>query len=260
MVRIQPAAAPGGAGGHDADPVSGCHRYPVRGLTSPAGSSCTLLGPATVALAIPLYQRLPKIRRLWLPVLITLVSGVTIGALSSVALARLFGASLQTQLSLAPKSGNGARGHGYIGTDRRPAVPHGGHGGGDRDPGRDTGDKAVRPATHPGRQCEGHRDGHHRARNRHARAFQVSTEMGAFSGLAMAIVTFTTALVLPWLLQWLGWLWLNRHLSTHERQHALRVGKLVDVAAQTHRVGHDLTAIDWFIWCISTDMLRIRHS
>ena len=32
-----------------------------------------------------------------------------------------------------------------------------------------------------------------------ARAFQVSKEMGAFSGLAMATSTFVTALILPWL-------------------------------------------------------------
>jgi len=63
-----------------------------------------LLGPATVALAVPLYQQFSKLKKVWLPVTIALVSGVTIAALSSVFIARLFGASLQTQLSLAPKS------------------------------------------------------------------------------------------------------------------------------------------------------------
>jgi putative effector of murein hydrolase len=37
-----------------------------------------------------------------------------------------------------------------------------------------------------------------------ARAFQVSEEMGAFSGLAMALATFTTAFILPWLVGVLG--------------------------------------------------------
>jgi len=37
-----------------------------------------------------------------------------------------------------------------------------------------------------------------------ARAFQVSEEMGAFSGLAMAQATFTTAFILPWLVGVLG--------------------------------------------------------
>lgn len=63
-----------------------------------------LLGPATVALAIPLYQQFTKLRQLWLPVTVAIVSGATIGALSSIYIARLLGASVQTQLSLAPKS------------------------------------------------------------------------------------------------------------------------------------------------------------
>ena len=63
-----------------------------------------LLGPATVALAVPLYQQLPKLRRLWAPVLAATLVGVVVGAVSSVGIAMLFGAGLQTQLSLAPKS------------------------------------------------------------------------------------------------------------------------------------------------------------
>jgi len=37
-----------------------------------------------------------------------------------------------------------------------------------------------------------------------ARAFQVSPVMGAFSGLAMALSAFVTALLLPPLLRWIG--------------------------------------------------------
>jgi putative effector of murein hydrolase len=39
-----------------------------------------------------------------------------------------------------------------------------------------------------------------------ARAFQISPEMGAFSGLAMALSAFTTAVMLPWLLDIVGML------------------------------------------------------
>ena len=39
-----------------------------------------------------------------------------------------------------------------------------------------------------------------------ARAFQVSREMGAFSGLAMALSAFLTAVILPWLLELTGFL------------------------------------------------------
>ena len=63
-----------------------------------------LLGPATVALAIPLYAQIRRVRTLLLPVLAGLVVGSLTAALSAIAVGRLFGASLPTQLSLAPKS------------------------------------------------------------------------------------------------------------------------------------------------------------
>lgn len=63
-----------------------------------------LLGPATVALAIPLYTQLKRVKAMWLPVLVGLLVGSLSAALSAVAIGRLFGASLPSQLSLAPKS------------------------------------------------------------------------------------------------------------------------------------------------------------
>ena len=63
-----------------------------------------LLGPATVALAVPLYTQFRRVRSLLLPVLAGLVAGSLTAALSAIAVARLFDASLPTQLSLAPKS------------------------------------------------------------------------------------------------------------------------------------------------------------
>ena len=63
-----------------------------------------LLGPATVALAVPLYFNLAKLRRLWLPLLGGLVAGSLTAAVSAVGIAWLFGGSKQTLLSLAPKS------------------------------------------------------------------------------------------------------------------------------------------------------------
>ena len=62
------------------------------------------LGPATVALAWPLYKHLNLIKNIWLPITITIVAGILIGASSAIWLAQLFDASLVTQLSLAPKS------------------------------------------------------------------------------------------------------------------------------------------------------------
>jgi putative effector of murein hydrolase len=37
-----------------------------------------------------------------------------------------------------------------------------------------------------------------------AKAFQISQEMGAFSGLAMALATITSAIILPWMLDIMG--------------------------------------------------------
>lgn len=63
-----------------------------------------LLGPATVALAVPLYQEFKLIRELAGPILITVVVGAVVAAGSSVLLAYWFGASESILLSLAPKS------------------------------------------------------------------------------------------------------------------------------------------------------------
>lgn len=63
-----------------------------------------LLGPATVALAVPLYQQWSKLRRLALPLLAGLFVGAITAITSAAAIAWAFGASRETILSLAPKS------------------------------------------------------------------------------------------------------------------------------------------------------------
>ena len=62
------------------------------------------LGPATVALAIPLYQQLHLIRKLAIPILVTVISGSLFAAGSAVAIAYYLGATETTLLSLMPKS------------------------------------------------------------------------------------------------------------------------------------------------------------
>ncbi len=62
------------------------------------------LGPATVALAWPLYKNLQTIKKLMLPVIISVSSGILVGATVAIYLAQWLDASLLTQLSLAPKS------------------------------------------------------------------------------------------------------------------------------------------------------------
>jgi putative effector of murein hydrolase len=63
-----------------------------------------LLGPATVALALPLYRQLANLRRLVAPLLVALVAGSMTAIVSAVATASLLGASHHTIASLAPKS------------------------------------------------------------------------------------------------------------------------------------------------------------
>ena len=63
-----------------------------------------LLGPATVALAIPLYLNLRRIRSFFWPVVICLLVGGTFATLMAVLLAWLLGAEPMIMMTLAPKS------------------------------------------------------------------------------------------------------------------------------------------------------------
>lgn len=63
-----------------------------------------LLGPATVALAIPLYRQFDKVRRSAVAVLASILAGSATAAASAVGVAWLLGGSTQALVSLAPKS------------------------------------------------------------------------------------------------------------------------------------------------------------
>jgi predicted murein hydrolase (TIGR00659 family) len=63
-----------------------------------------LLGPATVALAIPLYRQFDKVRRSALAIMASLIAGSLAAAASAVSIAWLAGAGRDTLASLAPKS------------------------------------------------------------------------------------------------------------------------------------------------------------
>lgn len=63
-----------------------------------------MLGPATVALALPLYDNLRRVRRAALPMLAGLLAGSGMAVLSALAIGRLFGISGSVLASLAPKS------------------------------------------------------------------------------------------------------------------------------------------------------------
>ncbi|KEF30183.1 LrgA-associated membrane protein LrgB [Marinobacter nitratireducens] len=63
-----------------------------------------LLGPATVALGVPLYQQMHHIRALWKPILVTLPIAATLAAGYALVIAWSMGASPMVMASLAPKS------------------------------------------------------------------------------------------------------------------------------------------------------------
>lgn len=158
-----------------------------------------LLGPATVALAVPLYQQFSRLRQLWLPVTISLICGVLIAAGSSIGLAWLLGGSLEIQMSLAPKSATAPVAMGISekigGLPSLTAVL--------------TVATGITGAVLGTKLFDWFRVKDDAARGiamgvaAHgigtARAFQVSRQMGAFSGLAMALSAFATALIVPWL-------------------------------------------------------------
>ena len=163
-----------------------------------------LLGPATVSLAIPLYRQRERLKVLAPLILVALPVGVLTAALSAVWLGSLFGADPATLISLAPKSVTTPVAMGIseklggipsltavlvIGTGIIGAI-------------FGTGllrllgcrDDAVQGFA---MGLAGHGIGT-------ARSFQVNATMGAFAGLALALSAFTTALLLPPLLRWIG--------------------------------------------------------
>ena len=141
---------------------------------------------------------------LWLPITVAIVAGANIGALSAVILARILGASLQTQLSLAPKSittpvamGISEQIGGLPSLTAALVVTTGVIGA-------MGGTLLLRVLHIRNDSIKGIAMGVAAHGIGTARAFQVSSEMGAFSGLAMALSAFTTAIILPWLLDLIG--------------------------------------------------------
>ncbi len=163
-----------------------------------------LLGPATVALAIPLYLHWERVRRLLVPILAGLLAGSLTAILSAIGLAALLGASPRTLLSLAPKSVTTpvAMGiaekigglpsltavlvilTGVIGAVAAPALLRGLRIHDDAVKGLAIGVAAHGIGT--------------------ARAFQISTLAGAFAGLAIGLNALLTAVLVPLLARLLG--------------------------------------------------------
>lgn len=63
-----------------------------------------LLGPATVALAVPLYDHFDRVKRMFLPLVVACVSGAVTAVISVLLVGMLFDMPREVLLSLAPKS------------------------------------------------------------------------------------------------------------------------------------------------------------
>lgn len=158
-----------------------------------------LLGPATVALAVPLARQLPRMRRAFLPLLAALFCGCVTAIVSAVAVVLLLGGSPELARTVGPKSATTpiamAVSERLAGVPALTAVLVIGTGifGAVTARFLFNGLRIASPA------ARGFALGVAAHGIGTARAFQVSAEMGAFAGLGMGLNGILTALLAPWL-------------------------------------------------------------
>ncbi len=163
-----------------------------------------LLGPATVALAIPLDREFARIRALAQPLLLTLLFGAIAAPLCAVTLASLFGADPLTLLSLTPKSVTTpialgiAKEIGALGELTAGVVIFTGV------VGAIAGPRLLSLIGVNDERLQGFTLGINAHGVGTARAFDISPLCGAFSSLALGLTGVLTALTLPTLLLWLA--------------------------------------------------------
>ncbi len=162
-----------------------------------------LLGPATVALALPLWDNRDTIRKSVAPILLALLAGSIVAAGSAILLARAFGLPSEVILSLAPKSTTAPVALGISeAVGGLPAL---------------TavlviltgiiGAMTVTPLMNLLQIQDWRARGFAVGVAAHgigtARAFQVNPVAGAYAGIAMALNALLTSLIVPVLVRWL---------------------------------------------------------
>jgi len=164
-----------------------------------------LLEPATVALAIPLYAQLDKLKAAWLPLAGALLVGSATAIASAVGVAWLLGADATTLVSIAPKSvttpiamGISEKLGGLPSLTAVLVVSTGILGAVMAKYVLD----ALRIRDHGVRGFAVGLAAHGIGT---ARAFQVSEEAGAFAGLAMGLNGLATSVLFPALVWLAGW-------------------------------------------------------
>lgn len=162
-----------------------------------------LVGPATVALAIPLYHQLPKLLVLWRPLSISLVVGALTGLISSAVITQGLGGSTEMVVSLLPKSATMpiamAISDHFGGSLSLTAVSVAMTG--------IFGSIIALPVFYLLRIDDPAVKGVAMGVSAHAigtaRLIQIDETMGAFSALAMSATGVLTALFMPFVMQWL---------------------------------------------------------
>lgn len=162
-----------------------------------------MLGPATVALALPLWDNRDTIRTSVAPILMALVAGSVVAAGSAILLARAFGLSNEVLLSLAPKSTTApvalgiSEAVGGVPTLTAVLVILTGI----------IGAVTVTPLMNLMKISDWRARGFAVGVAAHgigtARAFQVNPVAGAYAGIAMALNALLTSLIVPVLVRWL---------------------------------------------------------
>ena len=162
-----------------------------------------LLGPATVALALPLYRQIERVKKSAFAIAVSILAGSLTAAFSAVGIAWALGATRETLISLAPKSVTAPVAMGI--SEQLGGLPSltavlvilTGIVGAAFGPlllnligVKDMAARGLAIGT------ASHGIGT-------ARAFQVSELAGAFSGLAMGLNALATAILLPLLWTWL---------------------------------------------------------
>jgi predicted murein hydrolase (TIGR00659 family) len=165
-----------------------------------------LLGPATVALAVPLYRQWYRVRRSALAIVVSLVAGSLTAILSALAVAWLAGSSEAVLASVAPKSVTAPVAMGIAeklgGLPSLTAVLVIVTG----ILGAMLGPKVLDVTGVVDWRARGLAIGTASHGIGTARALQVNETAGAFSGLAMGLNALATALLLP--IIWSGILWI----------------------------------------------------
>ncbi|MGF1643711.1 MAG: LrgB family protein [Thiotrichales bacterium] len=162
-----------------------------------------LLGPATVALAIPLYAQMARLRAMLIPLLIALIAGALTAIVSALAIGWALGAAPATVMSLAPKSVTTPIAMGITekigGLPSLTAVLVISTG--------IIGAVLARPLLNAIRVEDPAIRGFALGVAAHgigtARAFQVSEVAGAFAALAMGLNGVATALLVPFIIAWI---------------------------------------------------------